>query len=300
MNTRAESHQSPGATSALDWQSVRGFWPHAEFSSFHRAGGLSWHVQSMGEGPALLLIHGTGASTHSWRRVAPLLARDFRVLMLDLPGHALSETPVRNGLTLPAMASALSALLTSLDVQPKVVVGHSAGAAILIRCCLDGSIAPDRIISLNGALMPFRGHAGYLFPSLARLLFLNPFTPRILAHSARGTARVDRLIRGTGSKLDAEGLELYRRLFSNPAHVRATLGMMAGWDLHTLVRELPKLSVPLVLINADMDKAVPASDADKICQLLPGIERLLLEKLGHLAHEEDAELVVRHLRAHAL
>ena len=288
------------AVSALDWSTVRATWPHAEASSFHRAGGLRWHVQVMGQGPPLLLIHGTGASTHSWRLLAPILARDFRVIMPDLPGHALSETPIRDGLTLPAMASSLSALLISLGVQPAVVVGHSAGAAILIRCCLDGSIAPKCVISLNGALLPFRGHAGYLFPSLAKLLFLNPVTPRIVAHSARDVNRVDRLIQGTGSRLDAEGLELYRRLFSNPVHVRATLGMMAGWDLHSLVRELPNLEVPLYLISADRDKAVPATDAERICELLPLTRHVILSGLGHLAHEEAPDLVAHNVLRYAL
>ncbi|MGY6555753.1 MAG: alpha/beta fold hydrolase BchO [Wenzhouxiangella sp.] len=300
MASHAEHFAAADGVSPLCWDAVRGRWPHAEASSFHRAGGLRWHVQTLGEGPPLLLIHGTGASTHSWRSLAPILAQDYRVIMPDLPGHALTETPASGGLTLPAMAAALSALLAKLCIQPVVVVGHSAGAAILIRCCLDGSLAPQCIISINGALLPFRGHAGYLFPSLAKLLFLNPLTPRMLARSAQDTRRVDRLIQGTGSRLDDGGLELYRQLFSNTAHVRATLGMMAGWDLHTLVRNLPSLRVPLALISADLDKAVPASDAEKICDLLPGTQRVTLPGLGHLAHEEDAALVAQHVRSYAM
>ena len=49
-------------------------WPRREWSRFARAGGLEWHVQSGGSGPVCLLLHGTGAATHSWRRLAPLLA----------------------------------------------------------------------------------------------------------------------------------------------------------------------------------------------------------------------------------
>jgi magnesium chelatase accessory protein len=53
-------------------------WPHRETSRFLTAGGLRWHVQEAGDGPTLLLLHGAGAATHSWRGLFPLLAERFR------------------------------------------------------------------------------------------------------------------------------------------------------------------------------------------------------------------------------
>ena len=58
------------------------------------AGGLRWHVQVAGDGPVLLLLHGTGAATHSWRDLLPLLAERFTVVAPDLPGHGRSDGPV--------------------------------------------------------------------------------------------------------------------------------------------------------------------------------------------------------------
>lgn len=249
----------------------------------------------MGEGPPLLLIHGTGASTHSWRRLAPLLAGQFTVIAMDLPGHGFTECPARRRLSLPAMAAAVAALVDALRVRPAAVVGHSAGAAILIRCCLDGTLSPGSVISINGALLPFRGAAGYLFPPLAKLLFVNPLMARVLARSAADRERVVRLIRGTGSELDDEGIDLYARLFASPAHVAATLGMMANWDLHRFARDLPDLQVPLRLITAENDKAVSPSEAERVCSMVRNGRLLRLDGLGHLAHEEDptgvAELI---------
>lgn len=65
-------------------------WPHRDCSQFIEAAGLSWHVQRMGEGPALLLLHGTAAATHSWAGLMPLLARRFTVIAIDLPGHGFT------------------------------------------------------------------------------------------------------------------------------------------------------------------------------------------------------------------
>jgi magnesium chelatase accessory protein len=243
----------------------------------------------MGEGPAILLLHGTGASTHSWRDLAPILARDFTVIAPDLPGHGFTECPSQRRLSLPAMAAAVATLAESMRLHPLAVVGHSAGVAIAIRCCLDGALKAESLIGINGALMPFRGPAGYLFPRLAKLLFVNPLTPRIFARSAGNRERVVRLIRGTGSELGEAGISLYGRLFRSPAHVAATLGMMANWDLYRFVRDLPALKVPLVLLAGEKDRAVPPGDAERVAGLVSGTRLVPMPGLGHLAHEEDPD-----------
>ena len=101
---------------------------------------MRWHVQVMGSGPPLLLLHGTGAATHSWRDLMPMLAQDFTVIAPDLPGHGFTETPGGDGLSLRGMARELAALLGALGLQPALAVGHSAGAAIAIRMRLDGRL----------------------------------------------------------------------------------------------------------------------------------------------------------------
>ncbi len=78
------------------WEKEGQDWPNREFSRFVDAAGLTWHVQVMGSGPAILLVHGTGAATHSWRDLAPLLARHFTVVAPDLPGGG--GTPLAAGI----------------------------------------------------------------------------------------------------------------------------------------------------------------------------------------------------------
>lgn len=287
-------HDSQYDPRRLNWSVERSTWTHAEASRFVESGGRRWHVQVMGDGPTLLLLHGTGASTHSWRTLAPLLARRFTVVAPDLPGHAFTDPAPRGGQTLPAMAESVAGLVQDMALEPESVIGHSAGAAIAIRCCLDGLVRPRSVIGINAALLPFRGAAGVLFPPLARLIFMNPLAPRLFARSAR-PGRVERLLQGTGSVLDPEGLALYGRLFENPVHVAATLGMMANWDLHGLRRDLGSLDVPLILLVADRDKTIPPSEAERLRRWIhPALTRRL-PGLGHLAHEEDAETVCAHI-----
>ncbi len=276
-----------------DWESDGRDWPNREASRFVNAAGLTWHVQAFGPAaaPVLLLIHGTAGATHSWRDLAPLLAERFRVLVPDLPGHGFTQMPETHRLSLPGMARSVRGLIETLGVMPDLVMGHSAGAAILIRMALDGAMAPKGIISLNGALKPFPGAAGYIFPQLAKLLFLNPVTPRFLSWTAARGTEAERLIVQMGSTIDERGLELYTRLFSNGGHVAGALGMMANWDLHRLARELPKLSVPLLLVAAEKDKAVTPDVAQTVAAAVPGARVLSMPQLGHLAHEERPDLV---------
>ena len=291
-------------TRELNWERDGRDWPHCEASRFVTAAGLRWHLQRFGDGsaPALLLAHGTGASSHSWRGLAPLLARHFTVYAPDLPGHGFTGRPPSGRLSLPVMADALQELLRTLAVTPVLAVGHSAGAAILARLCLDAAVAPALLVSLNGALLPLRGVSGKVFSPLAKLLTKNPLVSRLFAWRGSDHAAVERLIRSTGSSLDPQGIELYARLLRSRQHVAGVLNMMADWDLQPLRRDLPRLRTPLLLVVGAADRAVPPADARRVQALLPdNSEIVTLPGLGHLAHEESpdeiAELVLRRARA---
>ncbi|WP_242519260.1 alpha/beta fold hydrolase BchO [Halochromatium roseum] len=282
------------------WERDGRSWPNRECSRFVEAGGLRWHIQEAGSGPPLLLIHGTGAASHSWGGLLPLLAEHFQVLALDLPGHGFTAAPEPKQLSLPGMAAAVSALTQSLGFVPEVAVGHSAGAAILARMCLDGNIQPRLLISLSGALLPLRGFAGKWFSPAAKLFARNSVVPRFFARGARKDPRsVKRMADGTGSRLTPEGIALYRLLISYPGHLAAALNMMANWDLEPLARELPQLEPQLVLVSFENDKTIPPIEAEQVKRLVSSAQLHCLPSLGHLGHEEHPlailELIMREL-----
>jgi len=274
----------------LSWERDGADWPNREASQFVVSSGLRWHLQRMGKGPVLLLLHGTGAATHTWRDLAPLLASRFTTIAPDLPGHGFTNPLDAKRLSLSGMATAVGDLLRTLELTPSLVVGHSAGAAVLARMALDGHIDPVRIVCLNGALLPFRGLAGPFYAPLAKLLALNPLVPRLFAMGATSPSAVDRLIRNTGSSVDATGRDLYRRLLRSPAHLAGALGMMANWDLASLERDLPRLGQRLALVACGEDGAIPATEAFRVRDAVPGAEVTYLRKLGHLGHEEQPHL----------
>jgi magnesium chelatase accessory protein len=189
------------------------------------------------------------------------------------------------------MAQGVAALLRDIGVQPAVLIGHSAGAAIAARMALDGTPGVSAIVSLNGALLPLHGLAGQVFSPLAKLLAANPLVPRLFSWRASDPSRVRRLLAGTGSVLDAAAIELYGRLVADPAHVAGALAMMANWELHTLAAQLPQLRVAVHLLSADRDRTLPPSHSKRVAAMLPSASFTTLHGLGHLAHEEDPQKV---------
>ena len=270
----------------LTWERDGLDWPNRDSSRFVDAAGLRWHVQMMGDGPVILLVHGTGAATHSWRTLMPMLANEFTVVAPDLPGHGFTTAPPDAGLSLPGMSTALIALLRALEVEPVLGVGHSAGAAVLAHMSFDDQESFKGLISLNGALLPLHGLAGHLFSPLAKLFAVNSIVPRLFALRAENPAMVERMIRQTGSTIDPVGIKLYEKLARNPCHVAAALGMMANWDLRFLDQNLPQLKPYLMLVTGTNDRTVAPYYSMQVRAVVPSSELVSLKGLGHLAHEE--------------
>jgi magnesium chelatase accessory protein len=274
-------------TPRLDWAADGADWPNRHASRFVSAAGIDWHVQVMGEGPAILLLHGTGASTHSFAGLAPLLARHYRVIAPDLPGHAFTGDGGARLLSTGGMARGIGAVCAALGERPEVIVGHSAGLAIAVRGTVDKVFAPRLIVSINGAVMALRGVAGHLFSPMARLMSFNWFMPWIFAARAGDERMIDRLLDGTGSTISPEGKALYARLARSPRHVSSAFGMMANWDLAAVEADLPRLGTRLLLVTGARDQMIAPAQALEAAQRVPGAEVMTLGELGHLCHEED-------------
>jgi magnesium chelatase accessory protein len=145
-------------------------------------------------------------------------------------------------------------------------------------------------------LLPFGGAAGLGLPAVAKLLFLNPVANQMFAWRAADPRTVSRLLEGTGSRIDLEGLDCYARLFRTTGHVAGALGMMAHWDLNGLMADLPRLAPPMTLVAAQNDLAVPPRVSRRVCAMAPGSRLVELPGLGHLAHEESPVQVANIIR----
>lgn len=277
--------------SDLCWRRDGPSWPLSDSSIFVRSDEISWHVQRYGSGTDLLLVHGTGASTHTWAGLGPRLAAHFTVTAIDLPGHGFTQPVSSRRISLDGYATLVSNLSRALSIRPAVAIGHSAGAAILIRMALDDPDALVRIIGLNAALAPFPGASGQLFPILAKLMLTNSVVPRLFAWRARSHGAVDSLLSATGSRVPDRSAAIYSRLFQSPRHVTATLNMMANWDLGRLQRDLGRLKVPTCLLAGARDRMIASRESHAASRATPAATTQIVNDVGHLMHEEAPDRI---------
>lgn len=270
-------------------------WPNRTASKSVTVAPHRWHVQRLGKGPTALLLHGAGASAHSW---APLLAEgigDWDFIAPDLPGHGFTQSP-RGRARLPDVAADMAALLGHLSAVPEVIIGHSAGAAVALEMIRRGLCAPKQLIVLNGALEDFRGAAGVVFPLMAKVLALNPLTGFFLPSGKQAMKQARSVIGSTGSDLPTALLRPYAQLISRKGHVDGTLSMMAQWSLIDLGRALPQIKTPTLFIHGTRDEAVSIASAQRAADAMPNSELIALDGVGHLAHEEATGRVATEVR----
>jgi magnesium chelatase accessory protein len=279
----------------MDWESQGHDWPNAAHSRFVQAAGVRWHVQQAGtQGPRVLLLHGTGASSHTWRDMWLPLAEHAQVLAIDLPGHGFSSLAEGDGMSLPGMAKGIGELLRQLDWSAQALIGHSAGAAIAAQMVLDQGLKPQVLMGINPAWLPLPGLAGVLFPPVAKLLALSSMVPNWFARQASNPDMLDKLLQTTGSQIDERGKELYARLVASPSHALGALKMMAAWDLSLGEHKLRQLRCPVRMLIGDKDGTVPPVQAKEALALLHNGELTEWLPYGHLVHEEAPAETLRY------
>ena len=273
--------------------------PDSRFVSLQ---GLDVHYKLAGEGePALILLHGFGASVYSWRDVLEPLGEQGLVVAFDRPAFGLTSRPLRdewthgNPYSPDAAADLTVALMDTLGVERAVLVGHSAGGAIAVQTALRH---PDRIQALVlVAPAVYQGGA----PSPIQPLLRLPQVRRL------GPLLVRRLLPrlGTQGVLTAwydpdqvtdEVLEGYER------PLRAENWDRALWELTLASRpvdvgRLPEITVPTLIITGDSDTIVPLDNSERLARDLPQAELVVIPQTGHLPQEERPDRFLEAVRA---
>lgn len=274
-------------SSRLRWESDGIAWPNRGASRFVSVSGLRTHVQIMGQGPDLLMLHGAGGSSHSWAALLPTLSRSFRVVVPDLPGHAFSEALPPGRVSLSGLATAVTGILDAVGARPTGIVAHSAGAAVALRLILDGTVQPEAWAALAPSLVrPSRGAPPPFIQNLLAPALRSAGIVRMSAALARRRGVVDTLLRSTGSQVPPASREIYRRLTGNPAHLGAVLDLMSAWTPEVLASHFPDVLVPGLILVAAEDGWIPSDEILRPAAAIPSAQVRFLRGLGHLAHEE--------------
>ncbi|MEL7466348.1 MAG: alpha/beta fold hydrolase BchO [Pseudomonadota bacterium] len=281
----------------LDFVHDAATWPAAARGRIVHSHPHRWHVVEAGEdGPILLLLHGAGASTRSWAGLIPLIAQRARVIAIDLPGHGFTRLGARTRSAMVEMAEDIAKLTAALGATPDALIGHSAGGAIALQ--LARTVFGDaKIVCFNAALSEFPGLAGVLFPTLAKLMSLNPLTGPIIAGAANRDA-TRRVLNSTGGPISAEMRAHYHRLISDHRHISGTLTMMSQWRIQPLRDALGEIPNETLFCVGAKDGTVPPEASETASAAMPAARLLSANALGHLAHEQDPDWAAEAIFAH--
>jgi pimeloyl-ACP methyl ester carboxylesterase len=243
--------------------------------------GLRVHYTRAGQGPSVVLLHGSGSSLEGFAGVAALLAGSYDVICPDLPGFGRTGPRPDRDYRVPTYAATIARFLTALQVPHFAVAGNSLGGNIAWNLALDVPARVDGLVLVNAT-----GYPGKSLPAgmrLARHPLLRPLLRRWLPR--RATERGLRAAVGPSSTVvDDAMVDRVHALTSRPGN-RSAFVDLANTDQPDRSAELRRIAVPtLVLRSAGMDGQHFARD-------IPGAQERVHPDGGHLLPEEDPEWV---------
>lgn len=243
--------------------------------------GLHVHYERAGQGPAVVLLHGSGSSLEGFERVAELLSASHDVIRPDLPGFGRTGPRPDRDYRVRTYAGTIARFTTALGLPHFAVVGNSLGGNIAWNLALD---APERVDAL--VLVNATGYPEKTLPAGLRLTrnpLLRPLLRRWLPRSA--TERGLREAVGANSAIvDDAMVDRVHALTSRPGN-RSAFVDFANTDQPDRSAEIPKIAVPtLVLRSAGVNGQHFARD-------IPGATERVHADGGHLLPEEDPEWV---------
>ena len=258
-------------------------------ATFVDVDGVHVHVRDVGAGPAVVLVHGFGASIELWRRVQDALAVDHRVIALDLKGFGWTSRPPGDYAP-PAQAALVWHVLDQLGVDDVDIVGHSWGASVSLAMALS---QPARVRRL--AL-----YAAYVYeaqvPSFFRWARLDGVGEAMFTLWYRERAE-DRTALAyhdarfiTQARVDRIEADLRR-----PGAVAAALATVRGQRYADVEQRYAEIDKPTLLLWGDDDRVTPLRFGRRLARELPDARLEVYADCGHIPMVEAANQTTRDL-----
>lgn len=241
----------------------------------------------------LVLIHGYLSSSFSFRRLIPLLQKDFNVITVDIPPFGKSGKSRQFVYSYENMAKTVIMLLEDLDIKRVTMAGHSLGGQI---CLYVTYLKPDLV--RNCVLL---SSSAYM-KRLKRPLILSSYLPFFSLYVKRylmksGLRRNLELVVYNQKLIDDEMMKGYLQPFMDENIFRALTRMIRDREGDLSVEQLQQIDVPCLLIWGDHDRVVPLSIGKRLHDDLENSRLIVLKDTGHLVPEERPEQVYDHIRS---
>ncbi|HKL62667.1 MAG TPA: alpha/beta hydrolase [Woeseiaceae bacterium] len=265
-------------------------------SGFPEIDGMNAHVAVEGEGPALVLLHGTGASLHTWNGWVDELARDFRIVRMDLPGFGLTGPHPDGDYSIDAYAGFLHAVADHLDLGRFHLAGNSLGGRIAWNYAAAHPERVDRLILIDASGYRMRRSPSLLF-QLAALPgigdVLAKLTPRSLYRRSLEEVYADDSL--VDEELVQRYFELSLREGNREAFVQRVRSASAGARSDPAAA-LGRISAPTLVQWGARDEWIPVEHGRRFAADIPDARLVVYDDLGHVPMEEAPARTARDAR----
>ncbi|WP_299028436.1 alpha/beta hydrolase [uncultured Thermanaerothrix sp.] len=268
-------------------------WPDSQFIEL---GGLKVHYQRYGEGqPVMILLHGFGASTFSWREVLKPLGAHGTAIAFDRPGFGLTERPMPeewegpNPYTLDFQADLVIALMDAIRTPQAILIGNSAGGTVALYTALKYPERVQALVLVDAAIYNGGGAPVWIQPFLntPQMNRLGPLMVRSLA-GEQGVAFL-RSAWHDPSKITDDIVAGYRRPLQVRNWDRALWELTKASRASTLSQKLGEVRQPVLVISGDDDRIVPTEESVRLARELPNARLSIIPECGHVPQEECPE-----------
>jgi pimeloyl-ACP methyl ester carboxylesterase len=273
----------------LSFAEVRASVPNSAYSHFADIDGVRLHYQDKGVGTPLILLHGFSSSTYSWKDVFEPLAKNYRVIAVDLKGFGFSGKP-DGDYTRRAQAILVAHLLDYLKIDKAWLVGNSMGGEVSLNFALQNPQRVAGLILIDSAGVSVPG-GNSLAPGYARVPFVGPVLIALALTS-------DRLVRQgleksfyDDAKITDERVASYYRPLKTRGGQLAALRARTQAGQFPIEQDLNKISVPALIIWGAEDALIPIEAGRKMNSLIKGSKLVIVDRCGHVPQEELPERV---------
>ncbi len=267
--------------------------PDSQFVQVNAPGmtGLQVHYKAQGEGePHLLLLHGFGGSTFSWREV--LGALPGTAVAFDRPGFGLTERPLRgewqgsNPYSPAAQVDLVVALMDELGMEDAVLVGNSAGGTLALRVALAHPGRVSGLVLADAAVYEGGGAPNWIRPFLSTPQ-VNRLGP-LVARQFGGEPGLDflRSAYADPTKLTEADLAGYQRWLQADDWDAALWELVKASRTVNLTPQLSRVQTPTLVVTGQEDTFVAPVQSEQLAETLPDALFVPLQGCGHLPQEE--------------
>ncbi len=252
-----------------------------------------------GKGAPVLLIHGFGTSTYTWRHIAPELALTHKVIAVDLKGFGQSDKPFDGRYSEFDQAELLAQLIEDLDLRNLTIVGHSFGGGIALLLALENDSRLEgrisKLVLLDSIAYPQH------IPVFFRLLDV-PFVSHLGLRMVPPTVQTRvalRIAYFDDSKIDPDEVETYAAPLKTAAGKHAIIysaRQIMPDDLDEIAERYKSITLPTLILWCDHDRIVPLEIGLKLRRTLPNSSLRLVQDCGHMPQEEQPETTLELLQ----